>query len=54
MTTLYNCAEQKSMRNTLNLQADGLQQQNTSGSTSVSQEQKGEAAVDTGPPKVDS
>ena len=43
------------MHNTLNLEADGLQQQKTmSGSTYVSQEHKTEAAVGTGSPKLDS
>ena len=40
------------MHNTLNLEVDGLQQQKTmSGPTSVSQEQKAEAALGTGLPK---
>ena len=57
ITTLYNCGEQKSLRmhNTLNLEVDGLQQQKTMlGSTSVSKEQKAEAAVGTGSSKWDS
>ena len=43
------------MHNTSNLEEGRLQQQKTtSGSTSVSQEQKAEAAVGTGSPKLDS
>ena len=52
ITTLYNCGEQKSMHNTSNPGADGLQQQKTIlGSSSVSQEQKAEATVGTGSTK---
>ena len=51
---LWWAEKQLRRHNTSNLEADGLQQEKTmSGSTSDSQEQKAEAAVGTGSPKLD-